>query len=39
MPVAKLGISFSAELIEEIDRVSKGLKKVEAKSSEMLLQK
>lgn len=27
MPVAKLGISFPDELIEEIDRISKGLKK------------
>ena len=27
MPVAKLGISFPVELIEEIDRISKGLKK------------
>jgi len=27
MPVAKLGISFPAELIEEIDRISKVLKK------------
>jgi metal-responsive CopG/Arc/MetJ family transcriptional regulator len=27
MPVAKLGISFPAELVEEIDRLSKGLKK------------
>ena len=27
MPVAKLGISFPTELVEEIDRMSKGLKK------------
>ncbi|PIP71349.1 MAG: hypothetical protein COZ31_07130 [Nitrospirae bacterium CG_4_10_14_3_um_filter_44_29] len=27
MPVAKLGISFPTELVEEIDRISKGLKK------------
>lgn len=27
MPVAKLGISFPVELVEEIDRISKGLKK------------
>lgn len=27
MPVAKLGISFPVELVEEIDRLSKGLKK------------
>ena len=27
MPVAKLGISFPSELVEEIDRLSKGLKK------------
>ena len=27
MPVTKLGISFPAELVEEIDRMSKGLKK------------
>lgn len=27
MPVAKLGISFPLELVEEIDRISKGLRK------------
>lgn len=27
MPVVKLGISFPMELVEEIDRMSKGLKK------------
>lgn len=27
MPVAKLGISFPVELVEEIDRISKRLKK------------
>lgn len=27
MPVAKLGISFPEKLVEEIDRLSKGLKK------------
>lgn len=27
MPVAKLGISFPTELVEEIDKISKGLKK------------
>ena len=27
MPVAKLGISFPVELVEEIDRMSKGLNK------------
>lgn len=27
MPVTKLGISFPVELVEEIDRMSKGLKK------------
>ncbi len=27
MPVAKLGISFPVELVEEINRISKGLKK------------
>ena len=27
MPVAKLGISFPSELVEEIDRLSTGLKK------------
>ncbi|MBM4137583.1 MAG: ribbon-helix-helix protein, CopG family [Nitrospira sp.] len=27
MPVMKLGISFPMELVEEIDRMSKGLKK------------
>lgn len=27
MPAAKLGISFPTELVEEIDRMSKGLKK------------
>lgn len=27
MSVAKLGISFPVELVEEIDRISKGLKK------------
>lgn len=27
MPVAKLGISFPIELVEEIDKISKGLKK------------
>jgi metal-responsive CopG/Arc/MetJ family transcriptional regulator len=27
MSVAKLGISFPTELVEEIDRISKGLKK------------
>lgn len=27
MPVAKIGISFPSELVEEIDRISKGLKK------------
>lgn len=27
MPVAKLGISFPIELVEEIDRISKGFKK------------
>jgi len=27
MPVAKLGISFPAKLVEEIDKISKGLKK------------
>lgn len=27
MPVAKLGISFPTELVEEIDRISRGLKK------------
>lgn len=27
MAVAKLGISFPSELVEEIDRISKGLKK------------
>ncbi|MFA4920200.1 MAG: ribbon-helix-helix domain-containing protein [Thermodesulfovibrionales bacterium] len=27
MPSAKLGISFPIELVEEIDRISKGLKK------------
>jgi metal-responsive CopG/Arc/MetJ family transcriptional regulator len=27
MPVAKLGISFPIKLVEEIDRLSKGLKK------------
>lgn len=27
MPVTKLGISFPEELVEEIDKISKGLKK------------
>jgi len=27
MPVAKLGISFPTELVEEIDRIYKGIKK------------
>jgi hypothetical protein len=31
MPAAKLGISFPIELVEEIDRMSKGLKKPEAR--------
>ena len=39
MPVTKLGISFPSDLVEEIDRLSKGMKRVAVRLSGTQYQK